>query len=450
VLAAVDSVAYILSLSQQRCCDGSPVSPGRELRTIIMARTDAIVLGAGIVGASIALHLAKRGLSVALIDRRGPGEETSYGNAGVIEGNTLFPHAFPSGLGKLLSIALKRAPEANYHLSFLPRVAPWLLAYRRQTQAEGSIAFAEAMRPLFARAVSEHEALMAEAGATRYLRKDGWLKLYRGDASFAATAPEREFADRLGLPHRAVSGEEARVLEPALSPVFRHAVHWPEAASVSNPLAVTKAYAAQFVIHGGVLLQGDARTLRRASESWRVDADEGPVDAKQVVVALGPWAPDLLDPLGIRLPLAYKRGYHRHFRPRGNAGLTRPVVDVEYGYCLAPMEQGIRLTTGAEFADRDAPPTPVQFDRLMPAAKGLFPLGEPVEAQPWMGSRPTFADSRPVIGRAPGQPGLWLAYGHAHWGLTLGPVTGRLLAEMMTGATPFCDPAPYSAERFSS
>jgi D-amino-acid dehydrogenase len=414
-----------------------------------MARTDALVLGAGIVGTSIALHLAKRGLSVALVDRRGPGEETSYGNAGVIEGNTLFPHAFPAGFGALIRVALKRAPEANYHLSFLPRIAPWLLAYRANTQGEGRYAFAEAMRPLFSRAVAEHESLMTEAGATRYLRKDGWLKVYRADDSFAATARERELAATLGLRHQVLGDEQARALEPSLAPVFRHAVHWPDAASVSNPLAVTKAYAARLAALGGVILKGDARTLRRSSAEWRVDTEQGPIDGKEAIVALGPWAPDLLGPLGIRLPLAVKRGYHRHFQPRGNAGLTRPVVDVDNGYCLAPMEQGIRLTTGAEFADRDAAPTPVQFDRLMPAAKGLFPLGEPVEAQPWLGSRPCFADSMPVIGRAPGQSGLWLAYGHAHWGLTLGPVTGRLVADMVTGAQPFCDPAPYRAERFS-
>jgi len=124
------------------------------------------------------------------------------------------------------------------------------------------------------------------------------------------------------------------------------------------------------------------------------------------------------------------------------------VVDAEIGYCLAPMEQGIRLSTGAEFAARDARPTPVQLGRVLPDAKSLFPLGEHVEASAWMGSRPCFPDSRPVIGRAPRHPGLWLAYGHAHWGLTLGPVTGRLIAEMMTGATPFVDPAPYAAERF--
>jgi D-amino-acid dehydrogenase len=415
-----------------------------------MARTDAIVLGAGIVGTSAALHLAKRGLAVTLVDRRGPGEETSYGNAGVIEGNTLFPHAFPSGFGELLRIALKRAPEANYHLSFLPKVAPWLLAYRFNTRAEGSLAFAEAMRPLFSRAVSEHEALMAEAGAARYLRKDGWIKLYRSDEAFAATARERELAGTLGLMQRAMGVEETRALEPSLMPVFRHAVHWPDAASVSNPLAVTKAYAARFAGLGGVTLNGDALSLHRSDQRWRVDTDEGPIDAKDVVVALGPWAPDLLGRFGIDLPLMFKRGYHRHFGPRGNAGLTRPIVDTANGYCLAPMEQGIRLTTGAEFADRDAKPTPEQFDRLLPAARDLFPLGEQLEAQPWMGSRPCFADSRPVIGRAPGQPGLWLDYGHAHWGLTLGPVSGRLVAEMMTGATPFCDPKPYAAERFNT
>jgi D-amino-acid dehydrogenase len=153
--------------------------------------------------------------------------------------------------------------------------------------------------------------------------------------------------------------------------------------------------------------------------------------------------------MGIRLPLGIKRGYHRHFRANGNAALARPVLDADNGYCLAPMEQGIRLTTGAEFAARDAPPTPVQLDRVLPAARELFALGDPVEATPWMGSRPCFADSRPVIGRATGQSGLWLAFGHGHWGLTLAAATGRLVAELMTDASPFIDPTPFRAERFA-
>jgi len=413
-----------------------------------MARTDAMVLGAGIVGTSIALHLAKRGLKVALVDRRAPGEETSYGNAGVIEGNTLLPHPFPSGFGALLRVALKRATEANYHLSFLPQVAPWLLAYRANSTFERRLEFAELMRPLFSRALAEHETLLAEAGAERYLRKNGWLKLYRSEKAFAATARERELATKYGLPHSVLDTEDALALEPALTPTFARAVHWSGAASISNPLAVTAAYAARLSALGGSVLQGDARSLCRAGRQWALETDTGALEAEAVVLALGPWTPDVLGPLGLDLPLAVKRGYHRHFRPRGNASLARPVVDIELGYCVAPMEQGLRLTTGAEFAARDAPKTPEQLDRLMPQARKLFPLGAPVEAVPWMGCRPCFADSRPVRGRAQGHAGLWLACGHAHWGLMLGPVTGRLVADMITGATPFCDPTPYSAERF--
>jgi D-amino-acid dehydrogenase len=410
-----------------------------------VAHTDVIVLGAGIVGTSIAVHLAKRGLAVALIDRSGPGEGTSYGNAGIIEGNTIFPPAFPADWLELLRIALKRSPVVNYHAAYLPRIAPWLLAFRAASGPARLIETAEVLRPLFARAIAEHEALAAEAGAGRYLSRRGWLRLYRTDRAFAALAPELDFAARLGIANVPLDRDGARALEPALAGVFRHAVHWTGAVSVSNPLALTRAYAAL----GGLALAGDARTLHRANRYWRVETAAGPLDAGDVVIALGPWADDVLGPLGVQLPLGVKRGYHRHFRSQGNAMLSRPVLDAENGYVMAPMEQGIRVTTGVEFAPRDAPPTPVQLDRALPAARELFAVGEPVEAQPWLGTRPCFPDSRPVIGRAPRQRGLWLALGHAHWGLTLGPATGRLIAEMMTGATPFCDPKPYRAERFT-
>jgi D-amino-acid dehydrogenase len=415
-----------------------------------VARADIVVLGAGIVGTSIAVHLVKRGIAVALVDRGGAGEGTSYGNAGIIEGNTVFPPAFPSDWSTLARIALKRSPQANYHLSFLPHLAPWLAAFRGASRPSRLVETAHLIRPLMAHAISEHDALSAEAGAAKYLRRTGWLKLYRSDGAFAAQAPELELAASFGIANVPLDPDGARALEPSLAPIFRHAVHWTGAVSVTNPLALTRAYAKRFTALGGLSLTGDARTLHRADPYWRVETAAGPLDAGEAVIALGPWAPDVLGPLGIKLPLAVKRGYHRHFRPHGNAALNRPVLDTENGYCLAPMEQGIRVTTGAEFAARDAAPTPVQFDRVLPAARRLFALGDAVEAQPWMGARPCFVDSRPVISRAPGQRGLWLAYGHGHWGLTLGPATGRLLAEMMSGATPFCDPQPYSAERFTN
>jgi D-amino-acid dehydrogenase len=414
-----------------------------------MARTDVIVLGAGIVGTSAALQLAKRGLAVALIDKRGPGEETSYGNTGILGGSGAFPTAFPDRISDLIRIAFKRAPAANYYLSFLPKVAPWLLAFRAATRPQKLIETARRRHPLMSRAGAEHELLAQESGAERYLRKDGWLTLFRTQRGFEGIKPNLDVSAELGIPANVLDTAGTLALEPSLHPAFARAVHWPDIRTVSNPLAVTRAYAKRFVALGGLLLNGDARSLHRIDGRWRVDAEEGHVDADNVVVALGPWAPDVLEPLGIKLPLAIKRGYHRHFRPEGNAGLTRPLVDAENGYAVAPMEQGIRITTGAEFAPRDAPPTPVQLDQVVPRFKTLFPLGEPVEVQPWLGKRPCFADSLPVIGRAPGQPGLWLDYGHGHYGLTLGPITGRLLAEMITGATPFTDPAPFGPQRFN-
>src|SRR6476646_10616417 len=243
-----------------------------------MARTDAMVLGAGIVGASIALHLARRGLSVALVDRAGIGEQTSYGNAGIIEGNTIFPPAFPSYFDALLRIALKRASEANYHLSFLPHVLPWLLAFRAASRPDRLVETARLIRPLYARALAEHETLLAEAGASHYLRKTGWLKIYRGEKSFAALKAEFDIAAKFELPLQRLNTAGAQALEPALNPVFAHAVFWPQAASVSNPLGVTRAYAARFAALGGVTLVGDARSLHRAGNRWRVETDEGGVD----------------------------------------------------------------------------------------------------------------------------------------------------------------------------
>ncbi len=199
---------------------------------------------------------------------------------------------------------------------------------------------------------------------------------------------------------------------------------------------------------GGTLAIGDAATLRRDGHGWQVDTAGGPVTAEAAVVALGAGSTRVTQPLGYAPPLFGKRGYHRHFGLRGNAVLQRPMLDTDSGFMLAPMRSGVRLTTGAEFARPGAPSTPTQLARAEPVARRLLPLADAVEDTPWMGVRPCLPDMLPVIGKAPGHETLWCAFGHAHQGLTLGPTTGRLLAEMMFGDAPFLDPAPYRADRF--
>jgi D-amino-acid dehydrogenase len=149
------------------------------------------------------------------------------------------------------------------------------------------------------------------------------------------------------------------------------------------------------------------------------------------------------------MPLKFKRGYHRHFKAMDGASLAHSVFDADYNFLIAPMEQGYRLLTGAEFAALDAPPSPAQLTRVLPYARQLFPLDEATETTAWMGSRPCFPDSLPVIGAAPRHKGLWFNFGHGHYGFTIGPSTGRLLAETISGVKPFCDPAPYLASRFN-
>jgi D-amino-acid dehydrogenase len=415
-----------------------------------MIRADVIVLGAGIAGVSAALHLQQRGRAVALIDRRGPGEETSYGNAGLIQREGVVPYAFPRDPVLIAKYALNLLPEANLHWAALPGLAPWLFRYWRASTPERVAATARAMRPLVERCIVEHEALLAPAGVEGLVHRTGYLRVYRSAEALAA-ALAKDTADReaYGVNFQALDRAAVSGLEPHLrGGAIAGGVLMPDPASVADPGAVVTAYAALFGKRGGSILRGEARTLAETGGGWQVQTANDVAVAPEAVIALGPWADDLFRVLGYRFPLGVKRGYHRHFQAQGNATLNRPVLDAEHGYVLAPMTAGIRLTTGVEFAPRDAPPTPVQLDRALPAAQEIFPLGRPADGRTWLGRRPCLPDMLPIVGPAPRHRGLWLDFGHHHLGFTLGPVTGRLVAEMMTGETPFTDPTPYRADRF--
>ena len=412
-------------------------------------KADVLVLGAGMVGVGAALHLQKRGRDVVLIDRHElAGEETSYGNGGLIECASVFPYMFPRDFRQILRYALLRAPQVSYHFSDLPVFLPWLVRYFLASSPERALHSAMAELPLIQRSLIEHEALVAEANVPELLLRTGWLKLFRSDATLGNAVGELDRARQFGVAGEVLDAAAIAAREPHLSGDFSGAIHFPDPGFVPDPGGLTKAYAALFGRNGGRYLVGDARTLEQSGTRWRLATLEGTLTAREVVVAMGPWSDQIFAPLGYSIPLAVKRGYHLHMKASGNAVLNHPVLDADNGFLLAPMSRGIRITTGAEFARRDAPPTPVQLARALPRAHALFPLGEPVDSRPWMGARPCLPDMLPVIGKAPRHDGLWFDFGHQHHGLTLGPATGRLLAEMMTGETPFTDARPFAVERF--
>lgn len=410
---------------------------------------DALVLGAGMAGVATAIHLAKRGLSVTLVDRRDPGEETSYGNAGLIQREGIHPYLFPRDWRSIAEVALKLRTDADYHISALPSVAPFLWRYFLSSNRESARRTLAANIPIFERCLDAHQALMEEAGSTGLVAKRGWIRLFRDAKAMPEADAEAQELRDLGLDAAMISLEELAALEPDLTTgALEGALHYRDPWNCSDPGALVKSYAALFERLGGTFVRAEVTGIAQQGGKWTVTTNGPELVADQAAVTLGPWSKRMLDRAGLNLPMGVKRGYHQHFRPQGDAVLSRPVLDSEYGFVLAPMAKGIRLTSGAEFALQDAPKTPVQIRRVLPRARDLFPLAESVDDEPWLGSRPVFPDMLPVIGPAPGMPGLWLHFGHAHHGFTLGPVTGELTAQLMTGETPFCDPSPYSAQRF--
>ncbi|KQR78264.1 amino acid dehydrogenase [Rhizobium sp. Leaf384] len=415
-------------------------------------KTDVAVLGGGIVGLSTAIHLARRGKSVLLVDRRGAGEETSFGNAGLIQREGVVPYGFPHDFGALFRYALNNTIDAHYHLKALPGLVPFLLRYWWNSGFTQHQHIARLYAPLIENSITEHADLIKASGADNLIQRDGWMKVFRTDGARDAAYKEAErLSAGFGVNHQKLSPSDVKALEPSIRIDLAGGLRWTDPWSIRDPHSLNKAYLAYFQSLGGRLVAGDAATLEHVLEGpgWRIASPDGPIEAAEVVVALGPWADTVTRKLGYRFPLAVKRGYHMHYGTQEGERLNNWVLDAEKGYFLAPMLRGIRLTTGAEFATRDAPKTPVQLARAERVAREFFPLAERRDEEPWMGARPCTPDMMPIIGKAPRHEGLWFAFGHAHHGMTLGPVTGRALAEKMTGErTTIVDLAPYRPERF--
>ena len=410
--------------------------------------SDVIVLGAGMIGTCTALHLRQRGHRVLLLDRRAPGQETSYGNAGLIQREAVQPYAFPRDASAVMDALLDRTPAVHLHWGALPRIAPRLWRYFRHSSAAGHAQATRHFSALIAHALSEHQPLIERAGAQALVRRQGFRFVFRTPAALhAAVAEAQQLAHEFGIRHLAQDAQALAASEPAIATSrLAGALHWLDPWAVSDPGALVQHYADLFNREGGEFAHGDATTLKPAGAGWRVQTAGGPVEASQAVVALGPWSDALVLRLGYHFPLFIKRGYHQHYRAGGV--LHQPFLDAERGYVVAPMRQGWRITTGAEFADIDAPATPVQLQAAERCARELLPLGEAVDGAPWLGARPCIADMLPVMGAAQRHRGLWFNFAHAHQGFTLGPVAGRLVAELISGDPPGVDPAPYSPARF--
>lgn len=408
-----------------------------------------LVLGAGMVGVGIAWHLLERGREVILLDRREPGHETSYGNAGLIQRDAVRPHPFPRQLAEILRVIPNQRTDIRYSTAAMFKEISPLWQYWNNSAAAPYAEIVKAYASLIVHCTDDHQRLIEATGAESLIRRHGWLEIFRTQKAFdqelaQACADRKDF----GVTFEKLDAAALHAMEPYISDAAIGAIHWTCSWAVTDPGGLVSTYASEFEKRGGTIMQATATQLSQQESGWKVTTDAGDVEADELVLATGPWSTGWLKKLNYNLPMFVQRGYHMHYAAQGDAQLNHGIMDFEKGYLITPKKAGLRLTTGAELNEQDAAPRYGQLDDAEKIARDFFPLGERREGKPWHGSRPCLPDMKPVISPASRHQNLWFAFGHGHQGFTLGPTTGRLLTQMMDGETPAVDMAPFHIDRF--
>jgi D-amino-acid dehydrogenase len=394
-----------------------------------------VVIGAGIVGLSSALYLQRDGHRVTILDPREPGTATSFGNAGGIVVSSCVPLGTPGVLRQVPGMLFDPKSALSVRWRYLPRAMPWLVDFVRASRPSRVEEISKALTALNAGATEAWRDLMRDCGSTDLIRQVGWLKVYETTAGFEKAAANRALERRRGHRIDELSVDELRQLEPNLAPIFRHAsIDW-ECSFILEPIKVTTAMAATFIARGGRIERDSVMSLSRDTEGVRVSSEQGSRVVETAILAAGSWSRKFLSDLGVRPKLESERGYHLMLpTPERNVG--RPVVNVERHFVLSPMQSGLRLASGEELAGLEAPPDFTRIKRLLPEAKRMLPGLDTEIVDSWLGRRPATPDSLPVIGKAPGLEGVICAFGHGHLGMTQGPVTGRIVADVVAGRDP--------------
>lgn len=402
---------------------------------------EILVLGAGMVGVSTGLALQQRGHQVTIVDRGVPGRETSYGNAGLIQTEAVEPYAMPLAPGALIQIALGLGYDVKWNIPGLMSQLQAVWTYALNSLPAGHRRATLTWGKMIRQSTERHAPLVEAAGAGNIVRTDGYIEVHRTPAKMEkARAAAKRFLDEFGVEARLMDGKALRALEPSIKVEVEGATHWSDAWTCSDPGGLVAAYAALFQQRGGQIVNADAGDLHRVGNGWQVDETV----AEHAVVALGPWSPMLLQRYGLKVPMVFKRGYHRHYHMETPP--NHPIADFGNSVVLSPMRRGLRIATAAELTSHPRL-TPPQLTHGEKAARELFDVGAPVEAEPWTGRRPCIPDMLPVIGRVPDQPNLWAHFGHGHQGFTLGPVTAEIIAEEIDGGQGWAELQPARFKR---
>jgi D-amino-acid dehydrogenase len=408
----------------------------------------AVVIGGGIVGLSSALFLIRDGWAVTLMDPQPPGETTSGGNAGLLAIGHVTPIGMPGVLRQVPRMLLDRGGPLRISASYAHRVAPWLARLVLASRPARAQAISHALRTLLERTFPAYESLLDESNARALIRRRGFAVVYRDEAHLRAAMPELELRRRAGVRIELLDRPALRERLPALSSRYTRAAWYPDYGHCVDPTALSQAIAAEFARRGGAFVRRPATGFERGPAGIAaVLADGVAVPADLVVIAAGAWSRPLAAMLGARVPLDTERGYHIML-PEQPFELPCPVTPGDLRFCITPMTTGLRAAGTIEFAGLAAPPDPRRHALLLRHVRQALPEVRTEGYSTWMGFRPSLPDSLPVIGRVPGVANAILAFGHGHIGLTAGPATGQLVADLAAGRPPAVELAPFGVGRF--
>ena len=407
--------------------------------------SEIAVIGAGVVGLAIAEALVAEGHEVVLVDNNPPGSGASYGNAGTIADYAVQPVGTPQVLRGLPQLLFNRNSPLAIRPGGLVPLLPWLARFARQSLPAASARNSLALVGLLAGASVLWQDLARRIGAGDLLQTRGCLYLYETEAAFRAAEGDMETRRQMGVTVDLLSPAALAVLEPGLPAMAGGAALFPQAAFFSDPGVMVARLHAAALQHAGLLV-GRADTVSRQFDGLIVEGAGFRLHAKTVILATGAHGRHLARMVGDAVPLDTERGYHVEWDmkvPR----LTRPACPTSRGFYLCPMEGRLRVAGTVELGGLTAPPSPHRIARLIEGARAIFPdLGEPDRT--WMGFRPSMPDSLPVIGPSRAGADVIHAFGHGHIGLTLAPITARLVADLVAGRPPERDLTPFRADRF--
>lgn len=408
------------------------------------------IIGAGIVGVQVARAAQRSGFAVTLIDRGEPGHGTSYGNAGFIATDEIFPLARGRVLRSLPRMLLDRKGPLSIRWREAPRLAPWFLRYALACSTSRAKRSVAALAAIQQEAGAAWRRVAANEGLGSLLRTTGAWKLFETDSGLHATAAEREEQRRYGINWEYVDAPELRERLPEIGPTIRHGLYYADGMSVTSPLDVTAALLARVSAAGGTVVRALVRGLSLdAGRVNQVTTDAGVHEFEHVVIAAGHRAGLLLEPLGLRIPIVAERGYHVEMS-HAELGFDCPVGLYERGFYMTPMRSGLRLAGTSEFssAAHDDPPDWTRAEILKRHVDEIMPGVATAQTGRWMGHRPTLSDFLPALGPIPGTTNAYAAFGHHHLGLTLSAVTAEMVVAAIMGTPGPVDPQPYWLSRF--